>query len=99
MGGGEGEKILSQSSGLKHISSPSSAQCLRFIIMFISPEWIFQSFRIKRAVSCVSLGPNLARLCWLARCSLRGGSVHNITPAARTHSAPFSEEKTLMAFV
>lgn len=37
--------------------------------------------------------------CLVSLLQSTGVYIHNKAPAARTHSAPFSEEKSLMAFV
>lgn len=55
------------------------------------------ALRPMTAASSVSLEDELARLGWFALRSLREVCGYNKTPAARSHSAPFSEEKPLMA--
>lgn len=83
---------------------------LKHVITIILPEriWLSLSLGTERPVRC--LLANRRRLICLVRAQTRttllvspvqsaGVCVHNPTPAARTHSAPFSEERTLMAFV
>lgn len=80
---------------------------LKPIIMIISPEriWLSLSLGMKRPVRCLLANPRRficlvrARTLLVSPVRSAGVCVHNTTPAARTHSAPFSEEKTLMAFV
>lgn len=49
--------------------------------------------------SSVSLESKLVGTWLVSPAQSAGVCGYNITPAARTHSAPFSEEKSLMAFV
>lgn len=76
----------------------------------VSPEWIWLSLSLRMKWRGLCVLANRRRFICLVRAQTRttllvspvqsaGVCVHNITPAARTHSAPFSEEKTLMAFV